>query len=191
MTRRPILFAMIMATLQAACASVPVERFYTLDALEPVVEPGGKNGIDVQRLAVGPVAVPDLLDRPQMVWRKGPQQVAIADQSRWAEPLSSAIGRVVADNLARQLPGVFAVSSQTDADIRIEIDIRRLEAAPGRSVTLEAVWTIRKQTGKKQGHALQHETVAGPAIEELIAAHERALHNLSRDIAAALREPRP
>lgn len=183
MKRQSLFFAVLAALLQAACSSAPVARFYSLDALAPVA---GQSVMVTRRLSVGPVNVPDLLDRPQMVWRHGPQQVVIAEQSRWAEPLPAAIGRVVADNLARQLPGLLAVAPHAEAEIRIELDIRRLTAAPGRDVTLEATWTIRRPAGKTQGHALKHETVTGPAIEDLVAAHERVLQALSQDIATAM-----
>lgn len=184
MKRRYILLAMMTTTLQAACGSVPVERFYSLDALEPAA--GEVASQTIQRLYVAPVRVPEALDRPQMVWRVGPRQLVIAEQSRWAEPLPSAIGRVVADNLARQLPGVLPVSPHTEADTRIELDIRRLDAELGRVVTLDVVWTIRRSTGMTQGRALKRETVTGTAIEDLVAAHERVLLSLSQDIATNL-----
>lgn len=187
MKHRHILLVMMIAILQAACGSVPVERFYSLDALEPVT--GEIDRQPRQRLSVGPVHVPAALDRPQMVWRAGPQQLVIAEQSRWAEPLPGAIGRVVADNLARQTLGILAVAPQAEADIRIELDVRRLDAEPGRVVTLEAVWMIRRSGGTTQGRVLKRETFTGTAIEDLVAAHERVLLSLSRDIATDLNNP--
>lgn len=185
MKRRNLLLALMVATLQAACGSVPVERFYRLDALEPAT---GENVREpMQRLSVGPVRLPEVLDRPQVVWLVGPQQVVIAEQSRWAEPLPSAISRVVADNLTRQLPGLLPVSPHAEADIRIELDVRRLDAEPGRAVTLEAVWSIRRSGGMTQGHARMRETVASPAIDALVDAHALVLHRLSQTIAADLR----
>lgn len=187
MKYRYILLVLAVAALQAACGSAPVERFYTLDALEPLASEISHP--TPLRLSVGPVHVPDALDRPQMVWRAGAQQVVIAERSRWAEPLPSAISRVVADNLVRQTRGLIAVAPQTDADIRIELDIRRLDAEPGQAVSLEAVWLIRKSGHTTQGRALKSEPIAGIAIDDLVAAHERALESLSRDIAADLNQP--
>lgn len=187
MMRRHFLLALILAFLQAACGSVPVERFYRIDALEPVAD----NHIrpPMKRLSVGPVSLTEVLDRPQMVWLIGPQQVLIAEQSRWAEPLPSAVSRVVADNLTRQLTGLLPVSPHAEADIRIELDIRRLDAEPGRAVTLEAVWSIDGADGRVSGQMRVREAVTSTATDDLVAAHARALHRLSQAIAADLNNP--
>ena len=70
-------------------------------------------------IAVTSVAVPDLVDRPQIVVRMGPNQVGIGEQARWAEPLKSAIARVVAANLATALNGRVAPQRAGDADYRV------------------------------------------------------------------------
>lgn len=187
MTHRRLLFVIALAWLCGACGSVPVERFYSLDALEPADAMPATVRRAVRRLAVGPVNLPERLDRPQLVWRDAAQQLVIAEQSRWAEPLSAAIARVVADNLARQLPGVLPVVAHSDADLRIELDIRRFDAERGRAVTLEAVWALRGDSVVRQGHLRLREEVADASIAALAAAHARALRGLGRDIANALR----
>ena len=101
----------------AACSSPPRERFYTLDAPEPPAAAQGAPSI-----AVGPVTVPDLVDRPQIVVRGGPNQVHIVEQARWAEPLRSAIARVVAANLAAELGMRLAGPARNaDADYRVAL----------------------------------------------------------------------
>ena len=51
-------------------------------------------------VAIGPVYVPDSVDRPQFVLRTPGAEVRIAEQVRWAEPLKEGIARAVATNLA-------------------------------------------------------------------------------------------
>lgn len=178
-----ILSTMIALAALTGCGGAPIERYYSLEAIAPTSE--SSIGIG-RRLSVGPVSVPNALDRPQMVWRIGPRQIVIADQSRWTEHLPTSIGRVVADNLARQAKDIMPVSPQADADIRVELDIRRLDVEPGRQVVLDVVWLIRRSGGAKHGHSLKQENIASDTIDDLVAAHERALLSLSRDIAAAL-----
>ena len=91
-------FMVFALLLVGACGNPPRERFYTLDAPEPPVAADGAPSI-----AVGPVSVPELVDRPQLVVRLGANQVALEEQARWAEPLRGAIARVVAANLATAL----------------------------------------------------------------------------------------
>src|SRR6187455_1372160 len=81
-----------LALLLAACGSTPKESFYTLSA-PPPVEPAGQPTLAV---VVGPVTVPEAVDRTPMVVRTGPNQVDIEDLHRWAEPLKAAIPRVLA-----------------------------------------------------------------------------------------------
>jgi len=183
-TRQRLTVLSLIPLLVACGASLP-ERFYRLDALESGTASAMANS---PRLSVGPVSVPDVLDRPQMVWQADAKRIVIAEQSRWAEPLPGAISRVVADNLARQVAGVLPVAAHASADIRIELDIRRLDAVPGQSVTLEAVWRLRQASHIKQGHVLLRETVAANSTEALVAAHDRVLLVISRAIAVDLRD---
>lgn len=179
------LIVLSLIPLLAACGASLPERFYRLDALESGTASAMANN---QRLSVGPVSVPDILDRPQMVWLVEAKRMVIAEQSRWAEPLPGAISRVVADNLARQVAGILPVAAHASADIRVELDIRRFDAVPGQGVTLEAVWMLRQAANAKQGYVLVRETVAAASTDALVAAHERALLGLSRSIAADLHD---
>src|SRR5947208_2171931 len=113
----------LVAMLLSACSSPLKERFYTLDAPEPPAAAAGAPSI-----AVTSVSVPDLVDRPQIVVRMGPHQVGIGEQARWAEPLRSAIARVVAANLATALNGRVAPQRAGDADYRVALEVQRFES---------------------------------------------------------------
>lgn len=83
------------------CASSKQARFYTLS---PMSAPGDlpKRVPAEQRMAVaiGPVAIPDYLNRPQIVSRSGPRELKLAEFERWAGSLEEDISRVVAENLS-------------------------------------------------------------------------------------------
>lgn len=170
----------------AGCGGVsPPERFYTLEARGDV----STSSLPVTyRVSIGPINVPELVNRPQMVFRVSPQRVVIAEQSRWAEPLDSAIGRVIAGNLARQLTGATIVATNTDADIRVFIDIQSFESVPGREAAIELIWTLKQwHKPPTSGHLAWHEPVTGNDHEAIVAAHELALVAISRAIADAIR----
>src|SRR5512135_611942 len=90
-----VLFA--WAAWGTACATAPA-KFYTLS---PTAEPG--NAGETYSVAVGPVHVPETVDRPQMVVNTSLNEVRIDEFNRWASPLQSEIARTVAENLARKL----------------------------------------------------------------------------------------
>jgi uncharacterized lipoprotein YmbA len=181
-----ILFA--LAAFGAACASSP-SKFYTLS---PTAETGGATAR--YSVAVGPVSIPAMMDRPQMVVSVGPNQVGIDEFNRWASPLQSDIARVVAENLAKTLGtplvSVFPQATAAGASYRVWIDVMRFESAPGKGATLDAVWTVRraKEGASRAGRTTVSEAVSDSSTAALVAAHSRALGRLSGEVAEAIRE---
>ena len=172
-----------LALSLGACGTTLKERFYTLDAPEPPAAADGAPSV-----AVVSVTVPDLVDRPQIVVRAGPNQVGMSEQARWAEPLRSAIARVVAANLAIALGGRVAPQRTGDADYRITIDVQRFESTPGDGVLIDAAWSVAPKSGERRvGRSVAREKVRGADYEVLAAAHGAALAAISREIAAAIR----
>jgi uncharacterized lipoprotein YmbA len=177
----------IFVGLAAGCAS-PASRFYTLSAGTAPATTSSNLSV-----AVGPVSVPAVVDRPQIVVTTGPNQVRLEEFNRWAAPLQNGIARVIAENLVAMLgaPRV-TLSSQTlsaDADYRAAIEVQSFESVPGEAAVLDAVWTVRRaKDGKAEtGRTTVREAVQEKSYDALAAAHSRALARLSRDIADAVR----
>jgi len=174
--------AFLTLLLMTACASPPRERFYTLEAAAPPA--GGDAALSV---AVGPVSIPDLVDRPQFVVRLGANQVEITEQARWAEPLKSAIARVVAANLASALSARAVSPRNGEADYRVALDVQRFDSGPDDSVLIDAAWTVASKDGRRSGRSIVREKVKPMEYGALAAAHSAALAALSREIAEAIR----
>lgn len=177
--------ALVVAALLGGCSSSPKPSFYTLSS-ESAPTANAKASYSV---AVGPLSLPGMLDRPQMVVRVDANRVEIDEFHRWAGPLQQELTRVIADDLGQAL-GVPMVltSSQAgagDADYRVALDIQRFDTVLGSGVTVEAAWIVRGKGGKqKVGHAVVQEPAdkAG-GYDALAAAHSRALAGISHDIA--------
>jgi uncharacterized lipoprotein YmbA len=176
----------IFAGLAAGCASTPVTRFYTLSAAAAPTTTSSNLSV-----AVGPVSVPAVVDRPQIVVTTGPNQVRLEEFNRWASPLQNGIGRVVAENLVAMLgtPRVTLSPQTLSADYRAAIEVQRFESAPGEAAMLDAVWTVsHTKDGKSQtGRTTVREVASDKGYDALAAAHSRALASLSREIADAVR----
>lgn len=145
-------------------------------------------------VVVGPVTIPATVDRPQMVLSTGPNQVTISEQYRWAEPLKESIPRLIATDLS-QLLGNAQVSAYpqitvSDPDYRVFVDIRRFDSAQGDAATIDVNWAVRsKDNGtQKNGRTFKREPTNGSEYADTVAAHERALAAVSRDVANALQE---
>jgi uncharacterized lipoprotein YmbA len=176
---------LVLVLVLGGCSS-PLEHFYVLRDTTAAAAPAHTfRGT----LVVGPIVLPDVVDRPQLVLLAAPERVTVLEQQRWAEPLRVGMARLMAAQLGRLL-GSTSVSSTDDVlgrpDFRVALDVRRLETDPGRAVTLEALWTVRGNDDRRNGHTLVQEPIHGTSYEAIVAAHARALDAVSRAITEAL-----
>ncbi len=189
---RPLLAAAaagLVLALACGCASTPT-RYYTLSAL---AEPALARPVTGLSVAVGPVSIPALVDRPQLVLSIDSNQVQIDEFSRWAAPLADEVTRVTVLNLTQLLGGAEVGPSTggaaTSAVVRLRIDIVGFEARPGEVVLIDARWSLRRGDTTRQGRALLREPTRGNGVEALAAAYSRALARMAADIATDLRAP--
>jgi len=179
--------AMLSATLLAACGSSPKSAFYLLGPDAALIRDGPAVPVHV---VVGPVTIPDLVDRPQIVTRLNPNEVAVNEFARWAAPLKSDIARAIAADVGTLLGSEHVGVFDTEvAAWRVRVDVMVFESVPGESVTLDARWTVRApgKVAPATGRTVARERVQGGGYDALVAAHDRALATVSRDIASAVR----
>jgi len=186
-----VILTVCLALATAGCSRSPRVTFYTLQsAAEPV---SAAATVVVTTVSIGPVTLPEVVDRPQFVVRNAANRVDILEMHRWAEPLKSEIPRLIAENLNSLLGSSRASSylqhSGVDADYRILVDIQRFESSPGEAVTVDAVWSLRRAVGGelKTGRTLVREPVGTGGYDPLVAAYGRALFAVSSDLARAIR----
>ncbi|MPW19006.1 hypothetical protein GCT13_19415 [Paraburkholderia sp. CNPSo 3157] len=181
------------AAVLGACGS-PRSNFYTLSSDATLESTGAPLSMSV---VVGPVTVPELVDRPQLVTRVSGNEVKLNEFARWGEPLKSGVADVIAADLSRLLGSQrVSVSSQTVAGTeacRVRVDIVQFDSMPGEAVAIDALWTVRLagHTALLTGRSTVHEQVQGTDEAALVAAHSRALASVSRDIAEAIRRSPP
>jgi uncharacterized lipoprotein YmbA len=178
---RAILCTLVL--IFAGCSSSP-SHFYTLNA---TAAPGSSTS--KISIAVGPISVPAAVDQPQIVVSTGANTVTFDDFNRWASPLQDNIARVVAENLVAILgtPRVtlFPLTLDANPDYRVQIGVRNFDSTPGKSASMDAVWTVRRtKDGKfETGRTSARETLQDSGYDALAAAHSRGLARLSQDIA--------
>lgn len=179
------------------CASSPKETYYTLSAGAAVNGSTPAGGESAYSIAVGPITLPEVVDRPEFVLRAGPNEVVFEELHRWAGPLKSEIPRVIADNLAADLNvkrvAAYPQSAGDNADYRVLVDIQRFDSTLGESVTIDALWTVKRVSDgvMRTGRSTARESCGGGTYEPMAAAHSRALATISREIADAIRSSAP
>jgi uncharacterized lipoprotein YmbA len=145
------------------------------------------------RLGIGRITLPEILNRPQIVTQLGDNEVRVADDSQWAEPLEQSVPRVLAENLARLIGtervSVYPWPSPMEVDLRVEIAISQFEGDATGEVSLAARWRLVRSDGSEaQPLALSthSQTASDGSIDAMVGAMDRLLEALSRDIAAAI-----
>ena len=175
--------------LLAACATTPRANFYTLNGADP-----GKADVRFPLVvAIGPVDLPQYLDRPHIVTQVGGNRLSVDEFNRWAGALEEDITRVLARRIGGRLgtQRIYSYPSRVvpDTDYRIALDIRAFDGALGGEVHLDVSWSvIADRSGEVlQTHQASYQGVsAGGGYDAYVAALSETLAQLGDDLAAAL-----
>ncbi|CAB3637773.1 hypothetical protein LMG22037_00005 [Paraburkholderia phenoliruptrix] len=180
------------SVIAVGCATSPTTRFYTLSPVR-VGEP--TSAVNPIAIAIGPVTVPDLVDRPQIVSTIDVNRVSIDEFARWADPLKSQVARALAEDLTQLIPGsVVSVYPQraSGSSHGVSVDVQSFDSPKdGGAVTSAVVWSVRPSKGNAiDGRSVVRENVRGAGYNALVSAHSRALAYVASDIAAAIQSAR-
>ena len=185
----PRLLAGIIAAGLAACSAVPAPTFHSL---MPAAATAGPRISATGALAweVLPVTIPAQVDQPQWVVQAVDGSLAVLEQQRWIAPLGAEIGAAVSERLT-QLVGAPAAGSVAPAkQWRIQVEVQRFDAAPGRETRLEARWSLRSAadgapTLSCRGEFVQ--AVSAPGYLALAKGHQQGVAQLGDAIGRALK----
>lgn len=184
----------VLVVMFGGCGSKPTkERFYTLNPIASTTTRDAiKEKLDYS-VSVGPVKVPEMLDRPQFVIREGENRVRVIEQHRWAGSLQTEIARVLAADLNAQLDGAQVTAHNgyagQNATYRIFVDVERFDAILDDAVTVQMAWTIRPANGDTAitGRSSVREPSSSGGYDGLAASYGRALATISAEIGNAVR----
>lgn len=193
-TDRLLLVALLVATVVAAgCASTPAERFWRLPMPPAVAASAMATQGAPELVVIGPVGLPELFDRPQLVTGGAGTEVRLWETQRWAEPLRHNLGRALAARLATQLAPAQVLAwplSSGEPALRVNVNVLRFDAELGRGVDDEVLWTVKRVAdgALRSGRLALRQGAAGPGHGDLVAAHGAVLDAVAGDIARAIRE---
>jgi len=197
--QRALLAILSFAVILTGCAGSPSSKFYQLVSI-PLQSRTSvtRDGLprDSLAIAVGPVRMPDYLDRPQIVTRSGKNELKLSEFHRWAGSLERDVNRVLAEDISSLLPSdrFYVVrwtpdwESHVPSSFRVEILVDRFEGTLGDSVLLKAQWGLldkdRRLFLKKESQII--EQMNGRSYDALVAAMSSALERLSREISGGI-----
>ncbi len=179
----------LAALLPAGCSSTP-DRYYLLTASSgaPPSAAGGARSI-----GLGPVRIPDYIDRAELVFQSAPNRFEIPLGHRWAGALEPTITRVLAADLGASLGGRPVQPYPWDAGGRpaytVAVNIGQFHSLSGGDAILDAAWSVidgGSSTTLDSRTVTLREPLSEEGYEGVVAAQSRLLTRLAERIAATL-----
>jgi uncharacterized lipoprotein YmbA len=181
----------LLASL-AGCTPTRPTSFYTLSTVAERAAPArsGKGLV----VGLGPITLPQYLDRPDIVTREGENQMRLADFHQWAQPLESLLTPIMAEDLFVLLGAEDVIPlpqrREVPLDRAVEVDVNRFEADQAGEVVLDARWRVYEgddETLLASGRSVVTEQGAPvPDYEAIVAAMSRAVGRVSAEVASAI-----
>jgi hypothetical protein len=182
----------LFALLLCGCrGSTPKTEFYTLNSVSNAqMDAKPISAGQPLSIGVGPVTLPEVLDRPQIVSRTGPNTLQIDEFHRWAGRLEEDFARVVAENislmLATEQVDVYPWDASFKPRYQVILDVQRFEGRLNqKDVFLEVFWKVidpQKRTTLLIKRSAIKESLIATDYETLIATKSRAIAELSKII---------
>jgi uncharacterized lipoprotein YmbA len=190
-----VVSAVMVPLFLSACGTSRQARFYTLNSVQSLPATGKQTSVaeGPVRVGVGPIEIPDYLDRPQVVMRASENEITVSEFDRWGGPLRRDIPRVVLEDLSVLLaPSQVSVVPWTHGGIlncRVAVDVIRFDTTPGKEVWLRAKWTVFGQDGKTVAMVREsniREPLGSKDVSNIVAAMSQAVGKLSQEMASGI-----
>jgi uncharacterized lipoprotein YmbA len=186
MMRRLCLGSLVVAIL-AGCSSAP-DHFYVLPVIPDSTVPTPA-GYFVEVL---PVAVPEALDRAQLVVQQDNSRVALFEHALWAGSLKSELREALVRELARHgVRDVYGSQQPAGATIyRVQLTVDSLRVWERQTGLWQASWTLRSLDGKRATLCSGAGSVppAGSGSDGVAAVYGAAAAAVDAQVAAKIRQ---
>lgn len=180
-----------MAVMLSACigGSSPATRFYSLEPAQPTVAVGQIDHRSAVALVVGPVTLPEALNRPHMVIRDGGHLLHLSEFDQWLGNLQDEMTRVVTLRVMERMQSaqvsLYPLPRGRSADYSVRVDVLRLEGRPGVEARMTGNWSVSAQEDEQKTHVQRfdlREPVQGTRHEDLVAAYSRLTLRLADSV---------
>ena len=168
-------------------------RFYSLQAMGLAnLDNSTNKARDKLKIGVGPIRLPRLLRRPQIVTRKSGTEVAMAEKHQWGGLLKEDLSQTLTDNFASLLGTENTEQYPWKLNFKphysVRVDIEQLDGELDGTVTLKAHWRLSKQRKEiaVRNTTLQQK-VNGSDYNAYVKAQSEVLYKLCELISQSMR----
>jgi len=185
------LSVILCAVLLTSCAAQPPTYFYDLTSQATATE----NKVDEKvTLGVGPITLPQLLDRPGIVSRYHETGVNVASYHIWAGELEPTFTRVLTDSIATNLQHQTVWASPWDNRFRPEYQLRvfvdRFSGEINGQSQLSLSWSLLGEYGQQviSTHRYRASVESGKGYQGYVDALNQLLAGFGDEVAEMLTE---
>lgn len=178
--------------LLSGCASSTPPHYYTLVTAADSAPPAVAAAPFVIR--IHPVTVPEQLNQPQLVTRKGDGEMVMSDDALWASPLPDEMRSALTGQLERLL-NTTEISGLTPPQdkpvVGISVAVQRFDAWPGNRASIAVTWRLSFAAGSAEEQLLtcrtQHQQTARGGDAGLVSAQQSLMREVAQDMAESIR----
>lgn len=187
------LMILLLLILLAGCTTKPAAISYyqikpKAELVATLLPP-----ISHQAIGIGPVSIPEMLKRQEIVISVKGNRYHLMDKHRWAGLLEKDINSAISENMSTLLGSNKVVNYPWPGYIKpryqVVLELLQLTGKPGSTVTLRANWTIVDHSIKdhliRKNSRIIIET-EDTTINALVEAENLALLDLSRQISRTI-----
>jgi len=184
---------LLVSGLLTACAT-PSTHFYLLESqsAHPVTS---TTMTKTPLIGIGPLSLPAVVDRKQIVTRSEHNSIQVAEFHQWAAPLKDNVLTVLNKNVTARQPNAMVKSypwgAYGEMDYRVIIDISRFDSQLGKSANLEASWAIMEEknhTIVSHGQTNLEQSLNDANYETVVQALSKLLNEFSQQLSLALQQ---
>jgi uncharacterized protein len=197
--RHILALALLEAGLTGCSAFAPRPDQTRLLLLTPIAPAASNSGpsvgaqsLEFLAIGLGPIKMPQYLDRPELVTRTSPNGIELSNNERWAEPLSDNFRHVLARDLTALLGTTDVVPypwyAGTKLDYIVRVDVERFDADTSGAADLTARWELAAKNGavlagRQSQFSQQANALNGDAAAAALSAD---LGELAKEVASAI-----
>lgn len=174
------------ALLLSACAGQSM-HYYSLQDGNPQNRVIDTSATTMQRVGIGPINLPKLLNRPQIVTRLSQSEVVFAEQHQWGGRLQEELTQYLTNQLQNEHPQQWIYPYPSDArpapEYQWALDIQQLDGSLGGNVQLQATCRFidkKNQQTRFQRQLTETEPTTDASMSAYIDAQRKLLNRLTQ-----------
>jgi len=144
-----VMAGVCLVLVLSGCISVPnspTPRFYVLQAVSENQVSKKLNLASDLFIGVGPVKIPEYLDRPQIVTQSKEKMLTFAQFDRWGESIDLGLARLIGEDLTVLLPKtkffIYPWNLSIPVKYQIVLEVVHLDSELDKDLHLVAQWLI-------------------------------------------------